>query len=84
MLATLDSARPEAAHFTCVACGFPIEEHHRAAMVRAGEWRAHNPAARRTHRSFWIWSAYSLLQSFARIALEWLAQRVNAIVVAIW
>ncbi|MFL9824360.1 phage terminase large subunit family protein [Rhodoplanes sp. SY1] len=71
MLATFDPARPEAAHFTCVACGFPIEEHHRAAMVRAGEWRAHNPSARRTHRSFWIWSAYSLLQSFARIALEW-------------
>ena len=28
--------------------------------------------AQREHRSFWIWSAYSYLQSFERIAREWL------------
>jgi phage terminase large subunit GpA-like protein len=28
--------------------------------------------AKREHRSFWIWSAYSYLQSFERIAREWL------------
>ena len=36
------------------------------------EWRAQNAAARREHRSFYIWSAYSYLQSWSRIAQEWL------------
>jgi phage terminase large subunit GpA-like protein len=72
MLAGLDPAKPEDAHFTCVACGALIEEHHRPQMLAKFEWRAHNPAAKREHRSFWIWSAYSYLQSFARIANEWL------------
>jgi phage terminase large subunit GpA-like protein len=75
MLAALDPAKPEEAHFTCVACGCSIEEHHRPQMLKAFEWRARNPAARREHRSFWIWSAYSYLQSFARIASEWLKAR---------
>ncbi|TXL72548.1 terminase [Vineibacter terrae] len=75
MLATLDPDKPEEAHFTCVACGFPIEEHHRAELLAGFEWRAHNPKAKRYHRSFWIWSAYSYLQSWARIAREWLNVR---------
>jgi phage terminase large subunit GpA-like protein len=41
-------------------------------MLGRLEFRAHNPGARREHRSFWIWSAYSILQSFERIAREWL------------
>jgi phage terminase large subunit GpA-like protein len=49
-----------------------IEEHHRRRCWRGFEWRAHNPKAKREHRSFWIWSAYSYLQSFERIAREWL------------
>lgn len=72
MLAALDPAKPEDAHFTCVACGAAIEEHHRPRMLERFEWRAHNPTAMREHRSFWIWSAYSYLQSFERIAREWL------------
>ena len=32
-------------------------------------------AARREHRSFYIWSAYSYLQSWSRIAQEWLKAR---------
>lgn len=72
LLANLDVNEPEKAHFTCVECGFPIEEHHRPAMVRAGRWKAHNPKAMREHRSFYLWSAYSLLQSLARVAQEWL------------
>jgi phage terminase large subunit GpA-like protein len=75
MLAALDPAKPEEACFTCVACGVVIEEHHRPKMLAGFEWRARNPAARREHRSFWIWSAYSYLQSFARIAAEWLKAR---------
>jgi phage terminase large subunit GpA-like protein len=68
----LDPDKPEEAHFSCVACGASIEEHHRRQMLKGLEWRAHNPSAKREHRSFWIWSAYSYLQSFERIAREWL------------
>jgi phage terminase large subunit GpA-like protein len=75
MLAALDPAKPEEAHFTCIACGAMIEEHHRPQMLAKFEWRARNPAARREHRSFWIWSAYSYLQSWERIANEWLKNK---------
>lgn len=35
-------------------------------------WIAENPKAKRQHRSFSLWSAYSPLQSWGRIAREWL------------
>lgn len=73
MLAGLDRDQPEAAHFTCVECGCEINEHHRAGMRRGGDWRAENPKAKRFHRSFSIWSAYSDLQSWERIARAWIA-----------
>ena len=75
MLANLDLEHPELAHFTCIACGAVIEESHRPQMLAGFDWRAQNPAARREHRSFWIWSAYSYLQSWSRIAQEWLKAR---------
>jgi len=75
MLANLDEAHPEKAHFTCVECGCEIEEHHRAEMVRRGEWRANNLSAKRHHRSFYLWSVVSALQSWERIAREWLGAR---------
>ena len=75
MLSGLDFAKPEDAHFTCEGCGGVIEERHRAQMLETFEWRAQNPAAMREHRSFWIWSAYSYLQSWPRIAQEWLRAR---------
>jgi phage terminase large subunit GpA-like protein len=75
MLANLDLEKPEEAHFSCVACGASIEEHHRPEMLARFEWRAHNEKARREHRSFWIWSAYSYLQSFERIAREWIKNK---------
>ena len=72
MLAHLDPAKPEDVHFVCVSCGCEIMEHHRPWMLARLQWRAHNPSALRSHRSFWIWSAYSFLQSWERIAREWL------------
>ncbi|WP_137136568.1 terminase gpA endonuclease subunit [Rhizobium sp. FKY42] len=75
MLANLDEAHPEKAHFTCIECGTEIEEHHRVKMARAGEWRAHNPKAKRQHRSFYLWSVISALQSWERIAREWLSAK---------
>jgi phage terminase large subunit GpA-like protein len=74
MLEHLDEEHPEKACFYCEAeeCGAAIEEHHRPWMVKRLEWRAQNPKAKRYHRSFYIWSAYSILQSFERIARAWL------------
>lgn len=74
-LAALDPANPDDAHFTCGACSSIIEEHHRQRMLAGFEWRAANAAAAKEHRSFWIWSAYSYLQSWPQIAREWLKAR---------
>lgn len=75
MLANLDEEKPENAHFTCIECGSEILEHHRASIVRRGEWRASNPKAKRHHRSFYLWSVVSALQSWERIAREWLGAK---------
>jgi phage terminase large subunit GpA-like protein len=72
MLANLDEEHPEDAHFNCVSCGEDIHEHHRSWMLERKEWRAARPHMKKIHRSFYIWSAYSHLQSWKRIALEWL------------
>lgn len=75
MLASLDEDHPERAHFTCESCGASIEEHHRPKMLRGAKWIAANLKMKRVHRSFHIWSAYSLLQSFERIARSWLSAK---------
>lgn len=72
MLANLDEGAPEKACFWCEGCGLAMEEHHRPKMINRGRWVARNPKAAREHRSFYLWSAYSLLQSYERIAREWL------------
>ncbi|MFT0890992.1 phage terminase large subunit family protein [Pseudochelatococcus sp. G4_1912] len=69
---TIDDKHPEKASFTCKACGALIMEHNRPDMLRRGRWVARNPQAGREHRSFYLWSAYSPLQSFERIAREYL------------
>ncbi|MCJ2143726.1 phage terminase large subunit family protein [Methylobacterium sp. E-066] len=73
MLPHLDEEHPDRAFFICTApdCGAAIEEHHRAQMLAGHEWRAANPKMKRIHRSFYVWSAYSFLQSWAQIAFEW-------------
>jgi phage terminase large subunit GpA-like protein len=77
MLQSLDEEHPERAHFTCQGpdCGCAIEDHHRSEMIPHVEWRAENPKLKRYHRSFDLWSAYSPLQSFERIARSWLAAK---------
>lgn len=67
--ANLDEAYPERAHFTCPACGFPIEQHHIPVMTQRGRWVAHNPGA--SVVGFYLWSAYSQLESLRRIAEAW-------------
>jgi len=74
-ISNIDEQQPERSCFSCIECGASIEEHHRDAIVSRGRWIARNPKATREHRSFYIWSAYSRLQSFERIAREYLASR---------
>jgi phage terminase large subunit GpA-like protein len=42
-----DKEKPETAHYECASCDGQIEEHHKTAMLEAGEWRstavAHDP-----------------------------------------
>lgn len=40
------SGQPELAYYVCDANGCEITETDKFAMIRAGEWRAHNPGAR--------------------------------------
>ena len=63
--------QPDAPYFVCPSCGGIILEEQRQAMLDRFEWRAQNPDALKTHRSFWLWSAYSALQSWQRVAAEW-------------
>ena len=63
--------QPDSPYFNCPSCGGVLDERHRQAMLDGFQWVAQNPAAARTHRSFWLWSAYSVLQTWALIAGEW-------------
>jgi phage terminase large subunit GpA-like protein len=63
-----DLRRP---YFNCPDCGAIIEEKHRQGMLDGFQWVAANPAAARTHRSFRLWAAYSILVSWQRIAAQW-------------
>jgi len=78
MKAGLDGSHPEDAHFSCTECGGIVEEKHRPQMLSGFEWRAQNPSAMSYHRSFWVWSAYSYLQSWEQIAREYLKSRGDA------
>lgn len=57
------------AHFVCPECGGVIEHHHKQEMVAKGKWRATKPESKIP--GFYIWSAYSPLISWARIAEEY-------------
>ena len=34
-----EKGKPETAHYECISCDGHIEEHHKTAMLQAGEWR---------------------------------------------
>lgn len=46
-------------HYICQKCGGRIEDSHKTAMLRGGEWRPTNPNAMPGHRSYHISSLYS-------------------------
>lgn len=65
----IDPARLHAAHFTCEACGFPIEHKHKEQIVARGKWVAHNPNG--DHPGFFLWRAYAPQRDWASIAVEY-------------
>lgn len=77
---SIEAGHIDDAHFTCEHCGCEIHEYHRAQIItpETGRWVARNPRARRHHRSFHIWAAYSQLTTLQRIAYAWLKARGHA------
>lgn len=69
-LANIVEDDPESAFFTCPQCGGVIENHHLREMNRRGRWVADNPTA--SVVGFYIWAAYSPLESWKRIREAWL------------
>lgn len=66
--------QPESVFYACDVNGCVIEEHQKTKMLAAGEWRAHNPSAPTSRRSYHINSLYSPLgwYSWADAVMDWL------------
>lgn len=81
----LDPAQPDKAAFLCVAdgCGGFIEEHHRAQICKPvhlggqARWVARFPERKAWHRSFYLWVAYSALESWGELARRWFAVKAG-------
>src|SRR5690606_26460883 len=68
-----EKGRPETASYQCGDCEQPIAEHHKTAMLDAGEWRATAEAADPSTVGFHLSALYSPVGwlSWARIARAW-------------
>jgi phage terminase large subunit GpA-like protein len=67
--------QPESAAYHCAGCETPIAEHHKTAMLEAGEWRATAAPADARAIGFHLSALYSPIgwKSWAQIAQDWLA-----------
>jgi phage terminase large subunit GpA-like protein len=65
--------RPETAEYHCEGCDQPIGEHHKTAMLEAGEWRATAVAADPTTVGYHLSALYSPIGwlSWERIVRAW-------------
>jgi phage terminase large subunit GpA-like protein len=74
-----EKGNPETAEYVCEACERGIAEHHKTAMLAAGEWRATADAANPHVVGFHISGLYSPVGwlSWATIAREWEAAQGN-------
>lgn len=63
------------AAYCCEGCGTLIEERFKPAMLNAGEWRAHNTAARTV--GFHLNALYSPWARWAELVAEWLEAQGN-------
>ena len=68
-----EKARPEAADYHCEGCERPIAEHHKTAMLEAGEWRATAVAADPGTVGYHLSALYSPIGwlSWERIVRSW-------------
>lgn len=68
-----EKARPEAAEYHCEGCERPIAEHHKTAMLEAGEWRATAVAADPGTVGYHLSALYSPIGwlSWERIVRSW-------------
>ena len=74
-----DKARPETAEYHCEGCDTPIAEHHKTAMLAAGEWRATAESADPHTVGYHLSALYSPIGwlAWARIARAWEAAQGN-------
>jgi len=68
-----EKGRPETAAYACEGCDAPIAEHHKTAMLEAGEWRATAVSADPATIGFHLSALYSPVGwlSWERIARSW-------------
>jgi phage terminase large subunit GpA-like protein len=68
-----EKGRPEAADYHCEGCERPIAEHHKTAMLEAGEWRATATAADPGTVGYHLSALYSPIGwlSWERIVRSW-------------
>jgi len=69
----VDEEAPANSFFNCPDCGGIIEQIHRSDMLAAGIWVAQNPNG--LFPGFYLWSAYSPLESWGDIAERWLSAK---------
>ncbi len=74
-----DKGKPETAHYECVDCGGIIEEHHKTALLKAGEWRATTDGADPGTIGFHLSALYSPVGwlSWSDIARMWEAAQAT-------
>ena len=74
-----DKGKPETTHYMCAACDGRIEEHHKTAMLQAGEWRATAEGADPGTIGFHLSALYSPVGwfSWADIARMWEAAQAT-------
>jgi phage terminase large subunit GpA-like protein len=65
-----EKGRPETAHYVCEGCEGRIDEHHKTAMLEAGEWRATGEAQDSGTVGFHLSALYSPIGW-----MSWVAQR---------
>jgi phage terminase large subunit GpA-like protein len=75
----LGEGRPETASYAATPAITLIAEHHKTAMLEAGEWRATAVAADPHHVGYHLSALYSPIgwKSWEQIAREWLAAQGN-------
>ena len=68
-----EKGKPETARYHCAACETSIAEHHKTAMLAAGEWRATGTAADPSTIGFHLSALYSPVGwlSWEQIARSW-------------